>query len=623
MTSTNTESKAEIKAEPKQEETNVVETMQSIIVAFSIAMAGRAFVTEGFFIPTGSMAPTLMGQHARLTGPYTGYEYPVDAQLYEMVRAQFGSDWQAKLRGMENLFDQERMLIERDPAFRAMGPDQRNQELAKRAGIPLQAVAQARELAAQWPILDPMISTTRKAADVPVSKLIPESASGDRVLVLKYLYNFMEPQRWDVVVFKNPTNPTGDDSSYIKRLVGLPEEQLLILDGDVFTAPLGAPRSEFRVARKPEHVQRAVWQTVYDSDFAPPDPARVSTGMRTIWQGPPWEATGISQGDKRNDRAWRADSPAPSTLVWRGDELPINDFTLYNQPRRARDPGSQYSRPVSVADIRASAAIEADDPSKLEVRYELVARQRAMRFTLAGGKATIEIARAAEDDAPAAGAVGEVPVGEVLGSASAAFAVPATGAPYDVEFWHVDERLSVWINGSEVVGLDAGFDSLEDRLTSSFFGHTIESYTERHGDISAPPPQLKWSFEGSPLTLHRMRVDRDLYYRAGGHQVNGQFVQNGTVISGTAFGLDFNKPAQLEADQFMMCGDNSCASKDSRLWGRPSPLVTETFGEDAPFIVPRPLLLGKAWCVYFPAPVRPLEGVTAFVPDFGHLRFIR
>ncbi len=608
------------KTESKQDETNVVDTVQSIIVAFGIAMAGRAFVTEGFFIPTGSMAPTLMGQHARLTGPFTGYEYPVDAQLYEQLRAMVGPNWSTELRGMEGFVAQEQLLAEKDAAFRAMSREQRNEFLAQRMNIPVQAVAQARELAAPWPILDPMVSTTRRASDASLSDLIPESAAGDRVLVLKYLYNFMEPKRWDVVVFKNPTNPTGDDSSYIKRLVGLPGEQLLILDGDIYTAPLGAARSEFRVARKPEYVQRAVWQTVHDSDYVPPDPARIATSTGTIWQGPPWEATGISQGAKRNDRAWRADSAARSTLVWRNDILPINDFTVYNQPRvaRERDSGAAYSRPVAVSDIRVTAAIEADDPSKLKVEYTLAARQRAMRFTLAGGKASIEIERVLDSGGAAAGTAAEK-----LGSASASFDVPATGAPFDVEFWHVDERLSAWVNGEEVVGLDAPFTSLEDRLQSTFFGHTVESYTQKWGDVSAPPAKLAWSFEGSPFTLRRVRVDRDLYYRAGSQQIGGQVAENGPLISGAAFGADFNKPSELKADQFMMCGDNSCASKDSRLWGRPSPLVTETFGEDAPFIVPRALLLGKAWCVYFPAPVRPVDGAWRLMPDFGQLRFIR
>jgi hypothetical protein len=35
------------------------------------------------------------------------------------------------------------------------------------------------------------------------------------------------------------------------------------------------------------------------------------------------------------------------------------------------------------------------------------------------------------------------------------------------------------------------------------------------------------------------------------------------------------------------------------------------------------MLLGKAWCVYFPAPLPYAEGSRALVPDFGRLRFIR
>jgi hypothetical protein len=127
------------------------------------------------------------------------------------------------------------------------------------------------------------------------------------------------------------------------------------------------------------------------------------------------------------------------------------------------------------------------------------------------------------------------------------------------------------------------------------------------------------------LTLHRVRVDRDLYYRPAVLREDpyNQPPQNGEAVSGAAFATDFEKPAQLQSDHFMMCGDNSAASRDSRLWGRPSPLVTAIFGSDAPFIVPRPLLLGKAWCVYFPAPVAAVEGWTKFVPDAGQLRFIR
>ena len=71
-----------------------------------------------------------------------------------------------------------------------------------------------------------------------------------------------------------------------------------------------------------------------------------------------------------------------------------------------------------------------------------------------------------------------------------------------------------------------------------------------------------------------------------------------------------------------MCGDNSAASSDSRLWGNAHPLVAEQV-DDSPFVVNRRLLLGKAWVVYFPAPLSISENGRSFIPDFGQLRFIR
>src|SRR5436190_2747997 len=54
-------------------ETNVKETIESILVAFIFAFIFRAFVVEAFVIPTGSMAPTLLGAHMRLTCADCGY----------------------------------------------------------------------------------------------------------------------------------------------------------------------------------------------------------------------------------------------------------------------------------------------------------------------------------------------------------------------------------------------------------------------------------------------------------------------------------------------------------------------------------------------------------------------
>jgi signal peptidase I len=543
-----------------KEETNVVETLQSLVFAFAIAMAVRSFVTEGFFIPTGSMAPTLMGQHVRPRSPATGFEYAADAgPSFEMMR-QLGQNY--------------------------------------------------RDLAA--PVIDPMLSMTDPIAQTTTNEIARNARMGDRVLVLKYLYAFSDPQRWDVVVFKNPTDPTGDAANFIKRLVGLPEEQLLLLDGDVFTAPLGADRSKFAIARKPEHVQRTVWIPVHDSDFVPVDPSAIAKVWGRPWPGLPWESSEFDFGPKGNARVWTHGSAAPATISWRWDRRPITDFTSYNVWRQI-----PITQRFAMSDIRVSMAVVAEDPAALAIEETIVTRKRALRFMLDGAKATLRVEDASEGASDAAP--------RVLAETSVPFEAPEAGAPYDVEFWHVDQQLSLWVNGEQVAALDYEFESLEDRLTASFNGRTVEDY-RRNAPIQQPtPPVLSVRFAGSPVELHRVRVDRDLYYRPANLRDDdfNQPGENGEPITGAAFATDFDAPAQLQADQFMMLGDNSAASRDSRLWGRPSPLVTKVFGEGDPFVVPRPLLLGKAWCVYFPAPVSPMQGWPAVLPDFGKLRFIR
>ena len=55
------------------------ETVEAIVVAFILALLVRGFEAEAFVIPTGSMAPTLMGRHKEVTCPQCGHVYAVNA----------------------------------------------------------------------------------------------------------------------------------------------------------------------------------------------------------------------------------------------------------------------------------------------------------------------------------------------------------------------------------------------------------------------------------------------------------------------------------------------------------------------------------------------------------------
>ena len=80
----------------------------------------------------------------------------------------------------------------------------------------------------------------------------------DRVLVDKISYLFRDPERWEVIVFRYPLVT---HVNYVKRLVGMPNEQLMIDNGDLFARPLGSDE-DFQILRKPWKVQQSLWKRV-------------------------------------------------------------------------------------------------------------------------------------------------------------------------------------------------------------------------------------------------------------------------------------------------------------------------------------------------------------------------
>ena len=69
-------------AAPVSQDHGWVESFKGIIMAFMMALVFRAFVIEGFEIPTGSMAPTLRGQHTQWWSPHSGNNWAVGPWYY-------------------------------------------------------------------------------------------------------------------------------------------------------------------------------------------------------------------------------------------------------------------------------------------------------------------------------------------------------------------------------------------------------------------------------------------------------------------------------------------------------------------------------------------------------------
>ncbi|MFN4212531.1 MAG: signal peptidase I [Microgenomates group bacterium] len=81
----------------------------------------------------------------------------------------------------------------------------------------------------------------------------PTFHSGDYILTSRITYKFRKPQRGDVVVFKSPKNP---DIEYIKRIIGLPGDKILIENGEVYVN--GIKLEETYISAKTN-----LWETGY------------------------------------------------------------------------------------------------------------------------------------------------------------------------------------------------------------------------------------------------------------------------------------------------------------------------------------------------------------------------
>ena len=79
---------------------------------------------------------------------------------------------------------------------------------------------------------------------------------GDRIMVMKYNYLFEDVQRYDVMVFKFPLELS---RNFIKRVVGLPEEEGFVFGGNWFIRSTKEEEPRFQFARKPVSTQKEIW----------------------------------------------------------------------------------------------------------------------------------------------------------------------------------------------------------------------------------------------------------------------------------------------------------------------------------------------------------------------------
>jgi signal peptidase I len=548
------------------------ETIESIAIAFVFAFLIRTFEAEAFVIPTGSMAPTLMGRHKDVKCEKCGYPYQVNDS--------------------EKVDSDGNFIQSNDPTTSSTCP------------------------------------MCRYTMQFDGSNLEP-SYSGDRIIVNKFSYQFDEPKRWDVIVFYYPE---GAKDNFIKRLAGLPGETLRIRFGDVWTrkdkgnsADDKGDTGEFKIARKPPEKLLAMLQPVFDNDYMP-DIARYGWPIR--WQSDSASSKSAADWTSEDNATYQTDGAAtgevwlryrhrvPSYMQWnyheslnssmRGLVKPqlITDFTAYNTGRTR----SESQHPLEserqslgvhwVGDLAMSAELEPESNTG-EAVLELIkgGRKFQCRLDVATGQAELSIDG---DD-----------MRSFRPTAQTNFRGPGK---HTVMFSNCDRQLLLWVDGKVV---------------------KFDSQTE-YGDLrNTRPTELDLAPAGiasnqAKMKISHLKIFRDIYYIAVDKALNmlTDYINFPTLLERGESQRFFSDPTQWSAfeasnlrqvdftlgeNQYFALGDNSARSKDSRCW------LTQ-------YWVDRDLLKGKALFIYWPHSWNKIPYVNIpfpFFPNFSRMHLIK
>ncbi len=560
------------KPKPEKPKESFRDFVEQIVVAIILALLIRGFDAEAFVIPTGSMAPTLKGRHKEIACPQCGSVYSVNSTE-----------------------DSEAHLI--------ANPSERPKEM----GI----CVNCRHLA---PI-----------GDAP-------SFKGDRILVMKFPYEFPflpgsgGPKRHDVVVFHYPERP---EQNYIKRLLGLPGEDLRVRRGDIQVRPSGTDEP-FTYARKSLSKMQAMAILINDDNHR----------ATLLKDHPEWLRWRTSDGwsetkegvftvsaEKGGSLRYRHLVPDPEQWIAIGRNQPlaraprptlITDFYSYNASTMAdpEHPDTAWLQSDWVGDLLLDFDLNVKS-SEGQVTVELVeagVKNRCV-IDIATGTATLFH--------------GETKLGE------APTRLKGPGS-YSVGFANVDDRLTLTVNGRAPFDDGLAYDDGPaapngptagdlDPVGISTTGATVEVsglvlkrdiyYTQdpRHPDVSIPGPTAEWGRPqgGFSRVINMFDVLSD----------PAKFT---TILGGLEPGVTYT----IKPDHFLMMGDNSPRSADSRAWRREDRDWDP--GDRARHEVPREMLIGKAFFVYWPhgVPFGPdirlsRDFRVPFRPNFERMRPIR
>ena len=569
------------KKKKKRQDDGSRETIESIAIAFILAFLFKTFQAEAYVIPTGSMAPTLYGRHKEVTCDGCGFSFAVGASS-EIDQETGQLDWRLKFVYCQNC--------------------------GKRSD----------------------------ATDAAVF-------NGDRILVNKQVAEF---KRFDVVVFKNPEQ---GHVNYIKRLVGLPNETIRIRKGDIWAQPSGS--DAWQIQRKADpFVQKHIQLTVYDDKF----PARplLEQGWPERWVPAVessadgsvggWIDSENSWQPDRTDRTYacNADSDELQWLRYRHflanestwpdpdqvhPELPrptatlITDFCTFNAYDSRYPNGGDFTKPTGIywtgdLTLNATITVEVVQPGAALV-LELVEGPQTFNCSidLNSGAATISVV------------TGEF--GTAAPMAIGSTSMTGAGA-YELAFANVDDRICLWVNNT-LVEFNSGCEYQSSDVSQP-------------GQRDLAPCGIAVS--NATVGVSSLLLERDIYYRNEALQFTREQGISRTqgsqreVLSERQLQMLVHDPEawaktyqdevvvqlenyghygdyQLDEGEYLMFGDNSSMSKDSRLFDYQSRPIHGVMNHR--YAVRQEDLIGKALYIFWPHGIPFLNGGKGFA-IWGH-----
>ena len=221
------------------------EWLDTLVVAISVAMAFRAYFFEPFNIPTGSMQPTLYGNHSEPCAEPGLFETTPLKWLNWAISGREYKEFVAPATGtlvMEDRGDG-RVAVYVSPAGGGK---------VEKTVLPTDAIqgfnlgsAYDGVPVAPWPLRDGRrVFRVRRADGSPGPEVRVKAGTrvwsgydttGDFIFVNRWKWNFRRPARGDVMVFATTGIPAlAQGTHYIKRLTALPGETVEISRPDVY-----------------------------------------------------------------------------------------------------------------------------------------------------------------------------------------------------------------------------------------------------------------------------------------------------------------------------------------------------------------------------------------------------